>query len=108
MGDRALPYRILEHGHTTTVDLLCSARPHSAHTEVQVAVIEHCLTDERCWTVAELFAHSGISSLTLFHILWKDLKIHKLDAKWVPHALGEAQKIDSIRDMLYQSGVIPT
>ena len=76
-------------GCIATVDLPCSGHPESVHTEVQVAAIEHCLTDERHWTVAELFAHSGISASTVFWMLRKDLKMHKLCAKWVPHALGE-------------------
>ena len=79
-------------GRIATVDLPRSGRPESAHTEVQVAVIEHWLTDERHWTVTELSAYSGISALTVSLILRKDLKIRKLYAKWVPHALGEVQK----------------
>ena len=84
--------KAFKHGHVATVDLPRSGCPESAHTEVQVAVIEHCLTDKRCWTVAELSTHSGISELSVFHILRKDLKLRKLCAKWVTHPLGKVQK----------------
>ena len=53
LNDRELPYRTAERwmeafkrGRLSTVDLARSGRPESAHTEVQVAVIEHCLTDK--------------------------------------------------------------
>ena len=79
MGYRALPYQtaarwveVFKHGHAATVDLLGSEHPESAHTEVQVPVIEHFLTDERHWTVAELSTHSGISAVRVFCILRKD------------------------------------
>ena len=92
LGDRALPYQtvtcwvdIFKHGRIATDDLPRSERPESAHTEVLVAVIEHCLTDERCWAVAELSTYSGISASTMFCILRKDLKMCKLYAKWVCH-----------------------
>ena len=108
LGNRALPYQTVVHwvesfecGRVATVDLQCSGRPESAHTEVKVAVIKHCLTDERCWTVVELSTHSGTSAWTVFCILWKDLKMHMLCANWMPHALGEVQKMDSIQDMPY-------
>ena len=76
MGDRALPYRnvarwveIFKCAHVATVDLPCSGCPESAHTEVQVAVVENCLTDdERHWTVVKLSAHSGISASTVFRM----------------------------------------
>lgn len=99
LGDRALPYRTVarwmeafKRGRAATVDLPRSGRPESAHTVVQVAVIENCLRDERRWTVAELAAHTGISESTVFRILRNDLKMRKLCAKWVPHALTEVQK----------------
>ena len=37
----------------------------------------------------ELAAHSSISALTVFHISRKYLKMRKLCAKWVSHALGD-------------------
>ena len=65
-------------GCVATVDLPCSGHPESAHTEVQVSVIELCLTDERRWTVVELSAHSGIFASTVFCILRKDLKMSNM------------------------------
>ena len=79
-------------GHIAISDLLRSGHPESVHTEVQVAVIEHCLTDERCWTVAELSVHSGISAFTVFRVSRKDLKTCNFYAKQMSHALGEVQK----------------
>ena len=40
----------------------------------------------------------------MIFILQKDLKMRKLCAKWLPRALGEVQKMNSIQDMPYQSG----
>ena len=73
----------LKSERVATGDLPRSGRPESAHTEVQVTVIEYCLTDERRWTVAELSAHSDISASRVFRILWKHLKMRELCATCV-------------------------
>ena len=69
-----------------------SGRPESAHAEVQVVVIEQCLTNERHWTMAELSAHFDISGSTVLLILRNDLKMLKLCIRWVPYVLSEVQK----------------
>ena len=66
-----------------------------------MAVIEHCLTDERRWTVAELSAHSGISALTVFHIqgciYW--------GGRTGPNPLQKAKKKNQIKDILKKNSI---
>ena len=90
----------VKHGCIATVDLPCSGV--FAHTEVQVAVIKQCLTNERYSTGAKLSACT-ISALMVFRILQKDLKTHK----WMTYIRWTA-KLDLIPDTPYQSGVLPT
>ncbi|GLH06873.1 Uncharacterized protein GBIM_12346 [Gryllus bimaculatus] len=64
LGGRALPYRTVwvnafKRARVPTVDLPRSRRPASAHSELQVAAIEHCLADERRWAMAELITYTG-------------------------------------------------
>ena len=61
-------------------------------TDVAHAVITQCLEDDRRWSLQELQAHTGIDQATVHKILREDLHMHKITAKWVPHALTDQQK----------------
>ena len=60
--------------------------------DVARAVIAQCLEDDRRWYLLELQAHTGIDQATVHKILREVLRMRKIAAKWVPHALTEQQK----------------
>ena len=96
----ALPYiavlvrwaAAFQHGRVVSADMHRTGCPRIVHTNVVRAVIAQCLEDDRRWSLQELQAHTGIDQATVHKILLEDLHIHKIAAKWVPHALTEQQK----------------
>ena len=98
LGNRSLPYRTVarwvgafKEGRESTGHLPRSGRSVSANKDVSVAVVEQCLVEDRRWIVLELAQHTGIPASSVHLILWQDLNVKKLAAKWVPHHLTEVQ-----------------
>ena len=107
LGDKALPYRSVARWEEAfkrerigTVDLSRSLLTQRC----KWLFIKHCLTDERRWIVSKLSAHSGISASKVKEGLKDAQALCKMGATCV----GWGTKMDSIRDMLNQSGEIPT
>ena len=79
-------------------------RPRTVRTDVARAVIAQCLEDDRRWSLQVLQAHARIDQATVHKILGQDLHMHKIAAKWEPHALTEHQKW--CRYEMYTSGQV--
>ena len=99
LGNCVLRYRTVarwaaavQRGKVASADMRRTGCPRSVRTDVARAVISQCLEDDRRWSLLELQAHTGIDQATVHKILREDLHMHKIGAKWVPHALTEQQK----------------
>ena len=99
LGNRALPYRTVttwaaefQCGRVASADMCRTGRPRTVCTDVARAVIAQCLEDDRRLSLQELQAHIGIDQATVHKIIGEDQHMHKIAAKWVPHALTEQQK----------------
>lgn len=61
-------------------------------TEEQVETIVKALDDNKAWSLRALSANFGIPRTTCHRIITKNLKMRKVNAKWVPHELSPSQK----------------
>ena len=96
LGNCALPYRTVARwaaafqcGRVARADMHRTGRPRTVRTDAARDVIAQCLEDDRRWSLQELKIHKGIDQATVHKILREDLHMHKIAAKWVPHALTE-------------------
>ncbi len=67
-------------------------RPVSKRTETKVREVEEVVMDDRHKTIRQISAASGMSHTSALKVVRKDLKMHKIAAKFVPHKLTGAHQ----------------
>jgi histone-lysine N-methyltransferase SETMAR len=81
-----------EDGDESISDKACSGRPCEAVTPENIAKVDDLINDDPHISTSEIANQVGISRERIGHILHNELNLHKVCAKWVPHALSEDNK----------------
>ena len=81
-----------EDGNESIFDKARSGRSCEAVTPENIAKVDDLVNDDPNISTSEIANQVGISRERIGHILHKELDLHKVCAKWVPHALSEDNK----------------
>ena len=84
-------------GNTDVSDLPRSGRPVSVSTPENVALIESKVREDKCITIEQLEQSMEISSGAIHSILTTQLGFRSICGKWVPHNLGDQQKLARVK-----------
>mgnify|MGYP003546937451 CR=1 FL=1 len=69
-----------------------SGRPTTSGCQENVKVIEEVILGDRCLTIREIAAITGVSKSQVHRIMSEELHMRKLTARWVPRLLNNDQK----------------
>jgi len=83
--------REFRHGRTNIADMPRSGRPRIEGLPEQVSALLLNQPFASTWDIAD---ELGISHMTAYNVLVRDLHMHKFVSRWVPHELSERNKAD--------------
>ncbi len=72
--------------------LLDSGRPKTSVTKKNIGKIRNLINTDARYTVRQLARLTSLSLAIVHEILKKHLKVRKINARWIPHLLTDAQK----------------
>jgi len=85
-------FSLFKAGRTSIDDDECSGRPVSSSTPVMIERVRQIICEDRHRTIDEVSILVGISHGTCHKILTEDLKMRRVESKFVPRLLSVDQK----------------